>query len=48
MIEDVGMSKPKKNVNKVGMGNSRNKLNKPLVYHPTQVAISLKSKRQST
>ena len=26
MIEYVGMSKPKKYVNKVGMGNSRNKI----------------------
>ena len=26
MIDYVGMSKPKKYVNKVGMGNSRNKI----------------------
>ena len=35
MIAYVGMSKPKKYVNKVGMGNSRNKLNKPIPYNPT-------------
>ena len=37
MIEYVGMSKPKKYVNKVGMGNSKNKI---------KVTYSYISKRQ--
>ena len=54
MIEDVGMSKPKQNVNKVVMvlgggiiGQvcpTSTELNKPLPYNPTL----LKSKRQSS
>ena len=32
MIEYVGMSKPKKYVNEVGMGNSRNKIKQTNSY----------------
>ena len=35
MKEDVGTSKPKKHVNKVGRLTLDPKLNKPLPYNPT-------------
>ena len=34
MIEYVGMSKPKKYVNKVGIGNSRNKIKQTTCISP--------------